>query len=77
MYDFIKQSLRFFKIARSISRNFETYPIVIRPNELENPNEQFFKNNLASKSGNYKEIFKAQFDTQLKKAFREIVANLK
>ena len=65
-----------FKIAKTTSRKFETYPIVVRPNEGADINEEIFKSDLASKSGNYKKVYNSRFDVELKKAFREIVADL-
>jgi hypothetical protein len=50
---------------------------VARPNESDEINEDFFKTVLASKHSNYKKVFNGQFDNQLNKAFREIVADLK
>lgn len=63
-------------IARETSTNFETYPVIVRPNEIKDLNDDFIKNDLASKKGNYKKVFTNKFDTQLKKAFKEIIADL-
>jgi len=63
-------------IARETSSKFETYPVIVRPNEIKDLNDDFIKNDLASKSGNYKKVFTNKFDKQLKKAFQEIIADL-
>jgi hypothetical protein len=63
-------------IARQTAANFETYPVIVRPNEIKDLNDDFIKNELASRSGNYKKVFTKKFDMQLKSAFTEIIADL-
>lgn len=63
-------------IARATSSNFESYPVIVRPNEIKDLNDDFIKNDLASKSGNYKKVFTKKFDIQLKQAFKDIIADL-
>merc|ERR1712003_345943 len=63
-------------IARETASKFETYPVIVRPNEIKDLNDDFIKNDLASRSGNYKKVFTKKFDTGLKAAFSEIISDL-
>ncbi|CAG5077202.1 Oidioi.mRNA.OKI2018_I69.PAR.g8652.t1.cds [Oikopleura dioica] len=64
------------EIATETASKFATYPVIVRPNELADLDDDFIANTLASRQSNYKKVFTKSFDKQLKKAFKEIIADL-
>lgn len=63
-------------IAANTTRNFTTYPIIVRNNKLRELETKFIENELASRKSNYKKVYTEKFDKDVKKAFKEILADL-
>ncbi|CBY24326.1 unnamed protein product [Oikopleura dioica] len=62
-------------IARVNRENYEVYPIIVRPNEYYDLEDEFIKNELASRPENYKKVFTGRFDTEMKEALKELIAD--
>lgn len=66
----LKISLQIAKVNRE---NYEVYPIIVRPNEYHDLEDDFIENELASKPENYKKVFTGRFDIEMKQALEEII----
>merc|ERR1719197_281163 len=65
-------------VASKNAENYETYPVIVRPNRNADQNEDFIKKNLcAGRSSNYKKVYTDKFDVEIKKAIGSIISDLK
>jgi len=62
-------------IASVNRENYEVYPIIVRPNEYYDLEDEFITQELASRPENYKKVFTGRFDTEMKNALEEVITD--
>lgn len=57
-------------------KNYTTFPVIVRPNEIKDLDDHFISHKLASNPSYYQKVYTKNFDKDMKKAFKRIIETL-